>query len=127
MRLNLIVLLLIALINTCCYRASETPEKHWVHKGETAVLVESGRANAVMAAYHKDAHQVARAVDTPDPATVDRLVREGKALELPNGTLVKVLSESFNEREIRVIQGPKEGSTGWVPFEWLKPYVGKKL
>ena len=46
---------------------------------------------------------------------------KGMAVALEAGTKVKVLSESFNEREVEVIDGPRKGIKGWVPFEWLKP------
>jgi len=104
-----------------CHEPLETRTKHVVHSGEQALLLESGRPAAVIAVEKEDAHALAKAVGSGDQAAIDRMVKDGKALEIKNGTPVKVLSESYNERHIRVLAGPQEGKTGWVPFEWLKP------
>jgi hypothetical protein len=125
MQWNPSVLVLTALISAGCHPVVETPENHIVHKGETALIVEKHRTTAIVAISKEAVHQLAPAVEVKDQITVERLINEGKAFEVPNGTMVKVESESFNEREVRVLKGPMEGRRAWVPFEWLKPYVEK--
>jgi hypothetical protein len=52
------------------------------------------------------------------------LVREGKAFSLEPGVRVAVIKEHYNERQIRILEGPENERTGWVPFEWLEPPRG---
>jgi hypothetical protein len=101
----------------------ETKESHYVHKGEVAVLTETGQPSAVVSVTKDYVAVLAPVVATKNQAAVDQMVREGKAFLIPNGTRVKVVSESYNERQIQVLDGPLQGRTAWVPFEWLKPYA----
>lgn len=110
-----------------CHPPMETKARHFVHSGEPAILTVEGQQRAFMALAKEDAHLLAKAVDQKDAAGTRAMVKNGKALELENGTAVKVLSESYNERKIEVTDGPERGRTGWVPFEWLKPPQPKKL
>ncbi len=126
MRMYKPILLLIAFSLTACRPAMETRNSHFVHKGEVAVLMlmETGQPSAAVSVDRENVPLLAPAVDKKDQAAVERMVREGKAFLIPNGTRVKVVSESYNERQIQVMDGPLQGRTAWVPFEWLKPYVG---
>ncbi|MCX6631764.1 MAG: hypothetical protein NTW28_29500 [Candidatus Solibacter sp.] len=126
MQRNARAVVLAALISASCHPVIETPENHIVHKGETAMVVQAGRSTAVVAISKNAAHQLSPALNVKDQIAVDRLISEGKAFELANRTIVKVERESFNEREVRVLDGPFKGRTGWVPFESLKPYVEKR-
>jgi hypothetical protein len=80
-----------------------------------------------MAIDKRDAHTLARAVETRDMPSVGQLVTVGKAMELDAGSLVNVVGESFNERKIEILEGAQRGRSGWVPFEWLKVPRQKKL
>ncbi len=126
MQRNARAVVLAALISASCHSVIETPVNHIVHKGEMAMVVQNGRSTAVVATSKDAVHQLSPALDAKDQITVERLTREGKAFELANRTIVKVESESFNEREVRVLDGPFKGRTAWVPFESLKPYVEKR-
>ena len=119
MRLLMVVIPILTLAG--CHTQLETKAKHVVHSGEQALLIESGRQVALAAVAKGDAHALARAEETRDQAVIDKMLKEGKALEIKNGTPVKVVSESFNERQVQLLGGPLAGKSAWVPFEWLKP------
>lgn len=114
-----------ALVLGCpgCNSPIATKEVHYVHPGEEAVLTSIGQAQErlFMALAKKDAHMLARAVYQRDIARVEQMIRAGKAFELESGTLVKVTAETFNERQVEVLNGAQSGRTGWVPVEWLTP------
>ena len=126
MQWNARALVLTVLISASCHPVIETPENHIVHKGEAAMVVQAGRPTAVVAISRNVSHQLSLALDAKDQIAVERLISGGKAFEVANRTIVKVESESFNEREVRVLDGPFKGRTAWVPFESLKPYVEKR-
>lgn len=120
MRLDLRAAVLTVFAITGCHPAMETPETHIIHSGETALVLETGRATAVLATSREAVHELARAVGANDNAAVDRLIRAGRAFEVPNGTPVKVESEAYNERRVRVLEGREQDRAGWVPYEWLR-------
>jgi hypothetical protein len=77
-------------------------------------------AKVVLAVAHQDAHALAAAVGNEQQSDIDKMVAAGKAFEVDAGTPVTVVGESYNERQVEVMDGPHKGQTGWVPFEWLK-------
>ena len=113
----------LVLLFSACHMRRETPADHAVHKGEAALLIVSHHDHAYCAVAHPYAHALATAVDAEDAAGVQSMLDTGKALAMDNQTKVKVVGESFNEREIQVLDGPMQGKKGWVPLEWLLPVV----
>jgi hypothetical protein len=111
---------------SACHSPVETEADHIVHRGEDAVLVYR-EGPAVFAAVKKaDAHAVAAAVHGADATALNAMVAAGRVVELARGTRVHVEHESFNERQVRVDEGPLAGSHVWVPFEWLKPVPARR-
>jgi hypothetical protein len=51
---------------------------------------------------------------------VDQMVAAGQVLRVASHTHVQVLRESYNERLVRIEEGPSAGARVWVPFEWLR-------
>jgi hypothetical protein len=84
------------------------------------MLVHTGMDQVPVAMEKEDCHRLAEALESKDMASVDKMMQGGKAMELPTGTRVRVIGESFNERKIRIEEGAHAGMVGWVPFEWLK-------
>lgn len=111
------------LVLSACQMRKETPADHAVHKGESAVLMLANQEHAYLAVAHFDTHALAQAVEGKDRVKVQALLDAGKALAIDNRTRVNVIGESYNEREIQVLDGPMQGRKGWVPFEWLRPAV----
>jgi maltose-binding protein MalE len=120
MRSKVLFLVIPLLFAAGCGTPVETPEKRIVHKGEPARLHHGKAEKVVLAVAHEDAHALAAAVDDQRQSEIDSMVSAGKAFEADAGTPVTVVSESYNERRVEVMDGPHKGKSGWVPFEWLK-------
>lgn len=56
-----------------------------------------------------------RAVRQHATRAVDKMLQDGKIIEVEPQTVVRVTAESFNERRIEIVAGPLNGRTGWVP------------
>ena len=111
---------MLCLLIVGCRSVRETPDKHIVHVGEAATL-EHKADQWVYAAVSKDSvHALAEALESSNQTQVDQLVAAGRAVRLAAHTPVEVLQESFNERLVRIQDGPSAGARVWVPFEWLK-------
>ena len=111
---------MLCLLIVGCRSVRETPDKHIVHVGEAATL-EHKADEWVYAAVSKDSvHLLAEALESSNQTQVDELVAAGRVLRLAAHTPVHVLQESFNERQVRIEEGPSAGARVWVPFEWLK-------
>ena len=117
------ILAALAVVSLGCHPPLETKEKHYVHAGEQAVLSGAGQPQhtTFVAVAKENAHALARAVGQKDTVTLEKMVKDGAVLEIENGTPVKVTAESFNERQVQILDGLQRGRTGWVPFEWLSP------
>lgn len=114
-----ILLAAAALLFCCGCTRLETREDHIVHRGETAVLVHHDWKTVPVAMDKADAHAMANAAESAHGAV--KLAGSGQLLLVPAGARVRIVSESYNEREVRIEDGEYAGRTGWVPYEWLKP------
>jgi hypothetical protein len=47
------------------------------------------------------------------------MIREGKVVQVPNGTRVHVLESPFTSSKFRVADGPQKGFEGWTPWEYI--------
>ncbi len=108
-----------------CNPVTETREHHIVNPGEEAWLVHGADLNVPVALSKSDVHAVAAAFDRHNAATLQPMIEQGKVVQVIEGTRVKVIGESYNEREIRILDGPEANKTGWVPYEWLRPATVK--
>lgn len=108
-----------------CNPVQETREQHIVNQGEEAWLIHGADLNVPFALSKSDAYALAAAFDGRDQAKTEEMVAAGKAVEVIAGTRARVISESNNERQIRILDGPQANRTGWVPFEWLRPATVK--
>jgi hypothetical protein len=108
-----------------CTLPQTSREQHIVDYGEEAWLVHDADLNVPVAISKSDIHALAKALDGHDQAKLEQMVAQGKAVEVIAGTRAKVIGESYNEREIRILDGPMANKTGWVPFEWLRPATVK--
>ncbi|MDX2154406.1 MAG: hypothetical protein SFV54_26935 [Bryobacteraceae bacterium] len=119
MRLLAISFTLLAL--SACNLVRETPVSHVVHKGEQASLFRPKAGPVWVAADRDTAHVVNASLIGGDTARLGALEKTGKAFPAEPGTVVRVLEESFNERQVRLTSGRYAGKEGWVPYEWLRP------
>jgi hypothetical protein len=104
-----------------CHERIETEKNHIVHSGELATLELGSRPEIAVAIDRKYVHILASAVSEDDQAKVHSLVAAQYAAMVAQGTHVHVKQQSFNERRVRIEEGPLAGAEVWVPFEWLKP------
>jgi hypothetical protein len=75
---------------------------------------------AVPVAVDKDSQgQLTQAQAIKDQHAVVQLVLAGKVLSVMDGTKVKVIDATLTLRQIRILEGPYEGRSGWVPFEFV--------
>lgn len=121
MRVTLTVLPAAAALLFCgCRPFQETEANHILHSGETGILVHPVRGKVCAAISKDDIHAIARAEESGDEPALAEFVRSGRAIEVAAKTRVRVLSESFNERKLELLEGPGKGKTVWVSMEWLK-------
>jgi hypothetical protein len=104
-----------------CSPISETRERHAVHQGEAAVLTHATWSTLPVALSKDTVHKLARAAEIQDHSIVKDLVARGRAIEVSANTRVRVVGDSFNERQVQFEDGPHAGERGWVPYEWLQP------
>jgi hypothetical protein len=48
------------------------------------------------------------------------LALSGEVFLVPNGTRVLVLDYGFAKHQVRLLDGPHAGASGWVPREWVQ-------
>jgi hypothetical protein len=119
MRLAIASVLMLALCG--CSPVTETRERHAVHQGETAVLAHGTWSTLPVALSKDTVHRLTRAAEIQDQSIIKDLIDRGRAVEVSANTRVRVIGDSYNERQVRLEDGPYAGKTGWVPYEWLKP------
>lgn len=55
-----------------------------------------------------------------DDIGIEELFGQGRVFNVANGAEVLIIEATFASRRIRVLDGDKRGSSGWVPMEWVK-------
>jgi len=56
-----------------------------------------------------------------DPTGRRAVLASGRAFTVPEGTRVRVIGNGFVKKQVRILEGPHAGESGWIPFEWVKP------
>jgi hypothetical protein len=54
-----------------------------------------------------------------DEFGAQELLLSGKIFVVSAGTKVRVLASSFPSKQVRILDGPMTGESGWVPTEWV--------
>lgn len=114
------VAVLLALLTAACAPV-ENKQNHIFHAGDQARLVITGQASGYAAVAKPDSDVLAHALNTRNADDLASLVSSGRAIQVESGTPVRIIAESFNERQVEIADGPHKGKKGWLPFEWLKP------
>jgi len=109
-----------AVMCVACHEPVEDREHHVVHRGEMAKLTVKGGDSVYLAVERGDGYHVQEALSDKNTAKLEEMVSAGKAIKVAAGTMVKVLTDSYNERRVEVAEGPLAGKSGWVVWENLR-------
>lgn len=99
----------------------DTPQRHIVHKGETAVLAAAGRGPVWLARDKRQCYPLQVAMTRNDTAALKEIEQRGESFAVSSGTQVRVTAESVSARQVEILDGPAAGQSGWVEFEYLRP------
>ena len=88
--------------------------------GEGVVRIEGGHP-VVLGVTDADLDAFTKASVAGDKAGVAELYLAGRIIDTPSGTRVLVIDRSTFKRKVRLMDGPRTGQTGWVPYEWVQP------
>jgi len=98
----------------------ETKYTRPAHRGDTARLyAPPGYKYSFVATQRENCYELQKVLSNDDFAGIRRLAEADKIFSTDAGAKVQVLKDSYNEREVKLLEGPAAGKTGWVPFEWL--------
>ncbi len=87
--------------------------------GDVAVL-NNGAGISLVATTSSAFDELNRAAAKGDKEYLGELLQAGKVIPVESGTKVRILEVHFASRKIRVIEGPKTGVEGYVPYEFIK-------
>jgi hypothetical protein len=89
--------------------------------GELGVLETDSGAPVVAALDPDSARVLVKAGDVAEDEELQFLVDQGRGIEVPRGTRVRVLESSDRGRvtRVRIISGPWESRKVWVPTRWV--------
>lgn len=99
----------------------DTPERHIVHTGETAVLTIPEGEQIWLANDKRHCYSLQVAMTNKDAAALKNAETRGEAFPVAKGTQVKVIGEAVSARHVQVTDGAMTGKSGWVEFEYLRP------
>jgi hypothetical protein len=55
-----------------------------------------------------------------DTAGLRQLIQQGRAFPVADETRVQVVGQKWPAIQVRVLEGPQSGKTGWVAFEHVR-------
>jgi hypothetical protein len=99
----------------------ETAANHVVRANEIAVVVNGNDATVWLCANKEDAYEMQKAMTAGDVASLQQAAGRKAAFPVAAGVRVKVLTASVDKRHVQIVEGPQEGKTGWLEFEYLRP------
>lgn len=86
--------------------------------GAEVILYIKGRDTIMLAADEKTLDDLIAVISGRNDELQD-LIRSGRVVTVPNGTRVRVVERGFGKTKVRVIEGDKILSEGWVPELWV--------
>jgi len=87
--------------------------------GEGVVRIEGGHP-VVLGVTETDLDAFTKVSVAGDKAGVAELYLAGRIIDTPSGTKVRVIDRSTFKRKVRLMDGPRAGQAGWVPYEWVQ-------
>lgn len=102
----------------------ESKTSRILRKGDAAVLAAPGGGQVWLAYKKDDCYPIQAAVAEKNEEFLKACADNQTAFPAAAGTPVKVLAKSVSRRQVRILEGPLEGRTGWVEREFLQPDPG---
>jgi hypothetical protein len=99
----------------------ETASNHVVRANEIAIVVSGNETPVWLCANKEDAYGMQKAMIAGDAVALQQAADRNAAFPVAAGVRVKVLTASVDKRYVQVVEGPQEGKTGWLEFEFLRP------
>lgn len=88
--------------------------------GKQGILhIDGGASSHFVAADEKAFQKLLDAINAKDEYGVSDLLLTGQVFSVKDGTQVLVIDETLYETQIRILEGPYAGKSGWVPHEWV--------
>ena len=90
--------------------------------GELATLDMGGEASVMVAFDRESVVALLRAAAAGDGASLQSFREEGRCLEVPAGTRVRVLdlNRKDSQARVRIVDGPWASRIVWVPAKWIR-------
>ncbi len=86
--------------------------------GNEVRLYIKGRDTIMVAADEKTLDQLITAISARN-GELEALIQSGRVLTVPNGTRARIVEKGYGKTKVRIIEGDKILSEGWVPELWV--------
>lgn len=86
--------------------------------GNEVKLYIKGRDTIMVAADEKTLDQLITAISTRN-GELEALIQSGRVLTVPNGTRARIVEKGYGKTKVRIIEGERILSEGWVPELWV--------
>jgi len=86
--------------------------------GNEVRLYIKGRDAIMVAADEKTLDDLIAAISARTDA-LQELIQSGRVLTVSNGTRARIIEKGFGKTKVRIIEGDKILSEGWVPESWV--------
>jgi hypothetical protein len=106
-----------ALITMPACRGSHNPDDD--KPGAKGVLNVPNDTPALLAATKVDDDALNKAAADDDTTAVQVMIAQGSVFSVPSGTTVEVIDRSWMTVQVRILDGPARGKTGWVSSKWV--------
>jgi hypothetical protein len=98
--------------------ATSTPIDSAIGKQGT-LHIDGGASSHFVAADEKAFQELLDAINAKDDYGVSELLLTGRVFSVKDGTQVLVIDAALHKMQIRILEGPYAGKSGWVPDEWV--------
>lgn len=86
--------------------------------GNEVKLYIKGRDTIMVAADEKTLDQLITAFSARN-GELEALIQSGRVLTVPNGTRARIVEKGYGKTKVRIIEGDRILSEGWVPELWV--------
>lgn len=116
---GILVLLIMSSSNNSSPQPLSQEQPKGPSMGEKGVLRVPGQTEVLVASSKENLDKITHAAVVKDNLGIAQMVLASEAFFVDAETKVLVINTSFATREVRILEGKKFGSSGWVPFEFV--------